>query len=141
MRFVRPAARGADLSRWVARWLPRRWWYSAALVLVLGSIATQLLAKHHAGIGMMIGARAGAKRVEWERRGQAGDWDARHRERQWQNAFWHAQRADAWGGVSFGMAVLAAAFWGLSSMRREAGRYGVLIALMALYLLLVALVI
>ena len=107
--------------------LSRRKWCSAALVLAIGANATQLLAKHHAGLGMRTAARAAAEPAEWPRLRQS--------------AFWHARRSDIWGGISLGLALLAVVCWALAHRYRESGPQSVLLALLSIYLLLLLLVV
>lgn len=102
-------------------------WYVAALVLVLGAIAAQFLAKHHAGRGMTAMARAAAMPVV--------------RLQSHQIAAWHSHRSDLLNLVGFGFAVLAVGSWLLSRRRREPGPQGVLPALLFVYVLLLLLIV
>src|SRR5438309_1240408 len=95
--------------------LAGRKWYAAASVLILGAITAQILAKHHAGRGMMAMARA-----------QAAPWERAQFHRA---GFWHAHRADLWGLISLGFAVLAVGCWLVSRRRRELGPQAVLLIL------------
>jgi hypothetical protein len=52
-----------------------------------------------------------------------------------------ARWADLWGRVSFVLAVLAAVYWVSACLHREAGGHRLLLALLAVYLLLLLIVV
>jgi hypothetical protein len=120
--------------------------YLAALTLAIGAIAIQLLAKHHAGLGMMTMAR-GAEALHFAKRYAEIGKDTMARAETdeskllAQTAMRHAYRSDLWGSVSLGLALLAVVC-GISARRhREPGSQGVLLALLSVYLLLLLLVV
>jgi hypothetical protein len=107
--------------------LAKRKLYLTASALILGAIAAQLLAKHHAGRGMMAMARAAAMPTERLRVHEA--------------AAWHAHGSGLCDLASLGFAALAVGSFLASRRRREPGRQGVPIALGCLYVLLLLLIV
>jgi hypothetical protein len=101
--------------------------YLTASALILGAIAAQLLAKHHAGRGMMAMARAAGMPAERSRLREA--------------AAWHVHRSGLWELVGFGFAALAVGSWVASRKRREPGPQGVPLILLCLYVSLLLLIV
>jgi len=102
--------------------LARRKLYLVASTLLLAAIAAQVLAKRHAGRGMLMMARAaGMPEEQLQLRPIAN---------------WHAHRSDLWNVVSLGLAALAVGFWVAFGRGGEPGLPIVLLALTCLYLLL-----
>jgi hypothetical protein len=126
--------------------LARRNWYLAALTLALGAIATQLVSKHHAGLGMTTTAR-GAEASNFSRRyADSGNdtlasAEADESRRLRQVGFRHAGKAALWGNVSLILAILATLYWPSAWSHRESGTRRMLIALLAVYGLLFLLVV
>jgi hypothetical protein len=107
--------------------LAGRKWYVAALLLILGAIAAQLIGQYHTGRGVMAIARAAAVPAEWLQVRQI--------------ASWHVQRARQWGFTCFGLFALAAASWLISFSRREPGPQGLLMVRHVLFLLMLLLIV
>ena len=107
--------------------LAKRKLYLTASALILGAIAAQFLAKHHAGRGMMAMARAAGVPAE---RFQLQEATARH-----------VHRSSLWELVSFSFVALAVGSWVASRKRREPGPQGVPLVLLCLYALLLLLIV
>ena len=121
-------------------------WYLAALTLATAAIAMQLLGKHYAGLGMMTMARsAGALHVSKGYADNGKDTlssaEANESARLKRAAYRYALLADLSGSVSLGLALLAAVYWASARLHREAGTQRTLLALLAVYLLLLLLVV
>jgi hypothetical protein len=124
----------------------RRNWYLAALTLATVAIAMQLLGQHFAGLGMMTMARSAqalhdSKRYAYNGRHALASAEASESGRLKQVARRYARLADLWGGASLGLALLTAAYWASACLHREAGDHKILVALLAVYLLLLLLVV
>jgi hypothetical protein len=124
----------------------RRNWYLAALTLATAAIAMQLLGKHFAGLGMMTMARSAqalhdSKLYAYNGRDALASAEASESGRLKQVAHRYARLADLWGGASLGLALLTAVYWASACRHREAGDHRILVALLAVYLLLLLLVV
>jgi hypothetical protein len=124
----------------------RRSWYFAALAVAGGAIASQLVSKHYAGLGMTSVARSGQALADSELHQGSGHralakTEADESKRLKEVAFRSAHRADQWGGVSLVLALLAAIYWVLARFRRKSSGHRWLLALLAVYLLLFLLMI
>ena len=107
--------------------LAKRKLYLTASDLIFGAIAAQLLAKHHAGLGMIAMARAAYMPAARSQLHEA--------------AAWHIHRYGLWEVVSFGFAALAVGSWVASRKRREPGPQVVPLVRHCLYVLLLLLIV
>jgi hypothetical protein len=106
----------------------------------------QLLGKHYAGLGMMTMARSAealhlSKGYADNGEETLASAEAVESGRLKQVARRYARLADLWGGVSLGLAVLTAVYWASARLHRETGTQRILVALLAVYLLLLLLVV
>ncbi len=115
-----------------------------ALTLVTGAIAIQLLSMRYEGLAKMAMARS-AQALSDERNAQSGTCpalamaDANKPERLERISFRYARLAKQWGIVSLGLALVAALYWPLACLHREAGAQTGLGALLVVYVLLLLL--
>jgi hypothetical protein len=121
-------------------------WYFAALTIAAGAIAGQLISKQYAGLGMRSMAHSAqalsdSKVYANSGRDALGNVEADESVRLKGVAYRCARWADLWGIVSFVLALLAALYWISARLHREAGGQGLLLALLAIYLLLLLIVI
>ena len=126
--------------------LTSRSWYLAALTLATVAIAMQLLGKHYAGLGMMTMARSAetlhlSKGYADNGEDTLASAEAVESGRLKRVSHRYARLADLWGGVSLGLALFTAVCWASARRHRETGSQRILVALLAVYLLLLLLMV
>jgi hypothetical protein len=123
---------------------PRRKWSLAALALILTAIAAEMIAKRHAGFGMMAMARAAqamnyAKQFEDEGMDDLAQLAYDESARLKQLAFHNPYHSDRWSRDGLVFFLLAAGCWSISHRRNEGGPQIWLAALFISYFLLLML--
>jgi hypothetical protein len=121
-------------------------WYFAALTIAAGAIAGQLISKQYAGLGMTSMAHSAQALNDSKVQAKSGqdalanaeaDESVRLKEVAYRRVRW----ADLWGSVSFVLALVAAGYWVSARFHREVGGQRLLLALLAVYLLLLLIVV
>jgi hypothetical protein len=118
-----------------------RYSYFAALTVAAGAIASQLIGKGYASLGMMSMARSAqalheSKVYANNRRDALANSEAAESARLKEVAHRYARWCGLWGSASLVLALLAAVYWVSARLHRESGGQRLLLALLAVYLLL-----
>jgi hypothetical protein len=124
----------------------RRNWYIAALTIAAGAIASQLISKQYAGLGMTSMARSAQALNDSKAQANSGqdalaNAEAAESMRLKEMAYRCVRWADLWGSVSFLLALVVAVYWVSARLHREVGGQKLLLALLAVYLLLLLIVV
>jgi hypothetical protein len=120
--------------------------YFAALTVAAGAIASQLISKDYAGLGMMSMARSAqalhdSKVYANNRRNALANSEAAESARLKEVAHRYVRWCGLWGSASLVLALLAAVYWVSARLHRESGGQGLLLALLAVYLLLLLVIV